>query len=124
MDWGALLFWPIGGLIALSAIWASYLGRRESERTIRLAIDKGQVLDAETVRGLKGQSNRAPKQLVVAGIVLVALAAGTAIFGWTAGQEDSDALLPMLGVAAMTGLPGVALIVCGQWLRRDSDGQS
>ena len=114
---GAAVFWAMVGVSALSVIWSSHLNRREIERTVRLAIESGLVLDAEMVRRLKGKSERSPAHMIIGGAVLLALALGVSIFAFAASVEDTDALLPVLGVAAILALPGAALIAGGLWLR-------
>jgi len=117
---GAAAFWAVVGLCALSVIWSSHLSRREIERTVRLAIESERPLDAELIRSLKAKSARTPTHMIIGGAVLVALALGLAIFAFAASVEDTDALGPFLGLSAIVGLPGLALIGGGVWLKRSN----
>lgn len=118
MDMAGLVFWLVIALIALSVIWASHLNRREVERTIRLAIERGVPLDADTIRRLKSRPERAPIYLLVSGIILFALALGVIVFAFVAEPEDPETFLPLLGIAALIGFPALGLGGCGVWLMR------
>jgi len=116
MHLGAFIFWPVIALIALSVIWASHLNRRETERTIRLAIDNGVVLDANTIRQLKTRPERLPIYLLVSGIILLAVALGLLVFAFVAEREDPDTFMPLLGIVALVAIPALSLVACGRWL--------
>lgn len=118
MDMAGLVFWLVIALIALSVIWASHLNRREVERTIRLAIERGVTLDADTIRQLKARPERAPIYLLVSGVILFALALGVTVFAFVAEPEDPETFLPLLGIAALIGIPALSLGGCGVWLMR------
>lgn len=115
---GASIFWIVVGLIVLSLIWTSFLRGRDTERTIRLAIEKGHVLDASTIQELKSRSEQTPAHLVIGGVILLALALGAVVFAFAAAHEDTDVLLPILGIAAMLALTAISLLACGLWLMR------
>lgn len=118
MDMAGLVFWLVIALIALSVIWASHLNRREVERTIRLAIERGVTLDADTIRELKHRPVRAPIYLLVSGVILFALALGVIVFAFVAEPDDPETFLPLLGIAALIGIPALSLAGCGVWLMR------
>lgn len=117
MDFGALAFWGFIAVVGLSIIWASHLSRREAERTIRLAIEKGLPLDAETVRRLKsGSPEQTPAYFIVAGIILLSIALGLVVFAFVIAPEEPETLLPLLGIAAFIAIPALAVALSGVWL--------
>jgi hypothetical protein len=117
MDFGALAFWGFIVVVGLSIIWSSHLSRREAERTIRLAIEKGLPLDAETVRRLKsGSPEQTPAYFIVAGTILLSIALGLAVFAFIIAPEEPETLLPLLGIAAFIAIPALAVALSGVWL--------
>ena len=121
MDVGALLFWGFVTLTCLSIVWAHHLSRREAERTIRMALERGVPLDADSIRELRfGSNQRTPAYLAVGGIILVSVALGLTVFAFIVAPEEPGTLLPLLGIAAFIAIPALATWVAGVWLMRRS----
>ena len=127
MEIGEILFWGVVALVSVSAMWTSYLGRLEIEKTIRKAIDSGAVLDPPTVAQLKsGGGGQTPSFIVVAGVVIVAAAIGFAVLALVMQGDAPDDFMAMLGVAALLACTGAGTIVGGAWMlgrksRRSAD---
>lgn len=114
---------PIAGIamivaVVLGPIWLA--GRYRSEErtrmheTLRLAFDKGQSLPPEIVESLVKDNPRAtPERDLRGGVIWLAVGLGVAIFGWMVGFEDDDAVYPIIGLASIPALVGVALIILG-----------
>jgi hypothetical protein len=123
MDAGALLFWGFATLIGLSVVWAGFLGRREAEHTIRMAIERGVPLDAESIRELRfGVSRRTPGMFVVSGVLLASVALALAVFGFIIAPEEPDTLVPLLGIATFLAIPALTITATGLWLLRRRSG--
>lgn len=119
MDVGALLFWGFVTLVSLSIVWAHHLSRREAERTIRMALDRGLLLNADTIRELRfGANQRTPVYLAVGGIILLSVALALAVFASIIAPEEPDTLLPLLGIAAFIAIPAFTIAAAGSWLMR------
>lgn len=113
------IFWGIAALVAISAMWTSYLGRRETERTIRKAIESGTVLDPAMIAKLKsGGGSMAPLIFVVAGIATVCAGFGFSVLALLMRAEAPDDFMAMLGVAALLVFTGAGLVAGGAWMRR------
>lgn len=114
---------PIGLFAMIAAIvvapmWLKSRDRKEMQATLRLAIEKGQPLPAELVEALTKDSI---KQLPTAtrdlrtGVVLVATSLGIGLFGYMfqliGGAGEARASFPIMGMAAIPGMIGMAFII-------------
>lgn len=93
-------------LIPIVAIITDLIGRKSKMRVFEKAIEKGISLE-----GLSFDDKKATRMPYRAGMVLLAVGIGICIFGFLVGQDESDALLPLLGVGAIPVLIGIALII-------------
>ncbi|CAN5415621.1 DUF6249 domain-containing protein [soil metagenome] len=116
-------FIPIAffGMIAAIVIVPSYLKsreRKEMQATLRSAIDKGQPLPTDVIEALSKDNIKAPatasRDLRV-GVILLAVSIGVALFGYAfnfvGGFEETKAVAPIVGMAAIPGMVGLAFIV-------------
>lgn len=119
MDVGALLFWGFITLASLSIVWAQYLSRREAERTIRMALERGLLLNADTIRELRfGSNRRTPVYLIVGGAILLSIAVALTVFAYIIAPEEPETLVPLLAIAAFIAIPSLTIAAAGFWLRR------
>jgi hypothetical protein len=124
---GAAAFWMFIAVCVVAAAWGSIARNRESQKTIRQAIEKGQTLDPQTIERLL-MSNRPPPPnpagFLVGGLVLVCIAVGLPIMGWFislgGGPQSDGPLYPMIGVGCLVGLLGVALLIASFLLRKSN----
>jgi hypothetical protein len=115
---GAVAFWSFVAIAVVASAVKSADGHRETQKTIRQAIEKGQTLDPATLERLI-QSNRPPppkpadvrRACLFGGIMLLAVGAGLGVIGWAISHNDPNALYPGLGAGALVGLLGVGLLV-------------
>ena len=86
--------------------------RREMQTTLRAAIDKGQPMPPEVIDALTRNVKVAPTSLsdIRTGIIWLAVGLGIAGFGFMIGFEDADAFHPMLAIAAIPTVIGLAYI--------------
>ncbi len=119
MDVGALLFWGFVTLASLSIVWAHHLSRREAERTIRMALERGLLLNADAIRELRFGSNQmTPVYLAIGGIILLSIGVALTVFAFIIAPEEPGALLPLLGIAAFIAIPACTIAAIGFWLMR------
>ena len=77
MSWGVEeLFWIVTGVISVTSIAARLIQRRETGKTIRTAIEHGQVLDPAVVEELLESKRTSFEGLVIGGFVFVAFGVG------------------------------------------------
>ena len=90
------------------------LERRKMADTLRAAIEKGQPLPAEVVSLMTAEVRvrppPSPQRDLRRGLILLGVALGLVVMGLTIGQGEPDATYPMIGLAAIPGCIGLALI--------------
>lgn len=117
MAW--VVFWIVLGVFALAVTYTSYSARRETEATIRQAIEKGVVSDAEGIARLSAPRGLTwPQKLIVLALVTLFSTAGIAAFALILGSHEPESVTPLLAIASFTGCLGVGLLVAGAWLGR------
>ena len=99
-----------GGLtVVLSLfVWFRYRAKRDTQLTIRTAIEKGQEISPEMIDNLLNPP-ASPQRDLRRGLIGVVTAIGFALFGLILGEED--AVRPLLGVAMFPLSIGVAFLL-------------
>lgn len=112
------IFIPLGAFVMVIAIvvlpfYFKSKERREMQATVRVAIEKGQPLPPEVIETLTKSVKLPPSRLrdIRMGVMWLAVGLGLAAFGVVIGREEGEALTPLLAVACMPALIGVAYIV-------------
>ena len=101
-----IVFFVFGISIPIIAIIVEYLTRKSKMQLMEKAIEKGVPLEGLALENKRGK--RVPYR---SGMVLLAIGLGVCIFAILVGQSEADALYPLLGVASIPTLIGIALIV-------------
>ena len=110
------IFAVFGSLVAIvvGPSWLKSRERREIQQTVRVALEKGQPLPAEVIEALsKDIVKNLPSRSkdLRRGVLILSAAIGVALLGYAIGTREGDAVYPMLGVAAIPGMIGLAFIV-------------
>jgi Na+/H+ antiporter NhaD/arsenite permease-like protein len=107
-----LTFFAMIAAIVIGPRYLKSLERRKMADTLRAAIDKGQPLPPEVINLLTADARppASPQRDLRRGVILVAVALGLVVMGLVVGQGEPDATYPMIGVAAIPGFLGLALI--------------
>jgi len=121
MDLGILI--PLAPFIMVIAIvvvpaMLKSRERKEMQATLRAAIEKGQPLPPEVIEALSKDNIKPPatasRDLRV-GVILLAVSIGIAIFGsafsYIDGFEEAKAVAPIVGIAAIPGMIGLAFVI-------------
>lgn len=108
-------FIMVVAIIAIPA-WLKSRDRREMQKTLRSAIDKGQPLPPEVIDALGKEGARPPSTAsrdMRVGVIWLAVAIGVSVFGWALSYADGDSEIfyVMGGIAAIPGFIGLAFIV-------------
>ena len=124
MGTDAIAFWLFIAVVTISGMWMSFQSRLETEKTIRLAIERGVVRDVEAIARLK-TAGAAPTaaRLMVWGMTIVFAAVGVFLLGLFVGHEEPDALLPIFGLGGLCGTIGLGLLTSAVWLSRRSSSK-
>jgi hypothetical protein len=106
------LFAMVAAIVIVPRYFRS-LERQKMAETVRVAIEKGQPLPPEVVEALTvgGRSEVTPGRDLRRGVTLIAVAFGLAVLGLVVGHGEHQAVHPLVGVAAIPGFIGLALIV-------------
>lgn len=98
--------------IVLVPSWFKSRERREMQETLRSAIEKGQPLPTEVIDAMSKTVKVAPTSVndMRVGVVWVAIGLGIAAFGFMLGYKEADAFHPLLGIAAIPTIIGLAFI--------------
>jgi hypothetical protein len=107
----AVGFWVFLATVAVASIIASYLRRRETEQTIRAAMERGQALDVKTLELLLAPKRATPTSLMTGGIITVFLGLGLAVMGAFISADSDKQILPIYGVGAMITTVGIGILV-------------
>ena len=126
---GAAAFWAFVAVCVAAGAAQAIFRNRETQKTIRLAIEKGQTLDPATLeRLLKGDVAAPPASgqtrfgLITGGLVMLCIGVGLAVMGWFISLDQPGAFHPMLGVGSLVGLIGVALLIASRFVVKAGAG--
>jgi hypothetical protein len=107
------------GSIAAMVIAPFYFRHKDRAKlleTVRTAYDRGQPVPPDLIEAMQARQQpvrpSAERDLRV-GVIWLAVGIGVAIFGWMVGYEDNDAVYPIIGMASIPALIGLAFIVLG-----------
>ena len=119
---GAAAFWAFVAVCVAAGAAQAIFRNRETQKTIRLAIEKGQTLDPATLeRLLQGNAPVSPSApqarfgLITGGLVMLCIGVGLAVMGWFISLDEPGAFHPLLGVGSLVGLIGVALLIASRF---------
>src|SRR5262245_20198422 len=117
-DMTFVAFWIGLGLFACGIMLAAHLSRRELDKTIRQAIEKGVLVDAEMIARLKAPAGPTwGQRLVVLGIITLFAGAGAGVFAGLIGTFEPESVMPLLAIAAFVLFLGAGVLVSGIWLK-------
>ena len=111
-------FWIFVASVVVAGIWYAYARNRETQKTIRLAIEKGVQLDDAFVDKLVMRESGNPEDYYIGGLICLACAIGLPILGYFIGRIAPEAFFPIVGAGVLVGLIGISLLLCGKLIDR------
>jgi len=117
-------FWMFIAAAAVAGIWDGVRKREAEHETLRRMIEAGKQPDQETIDKLLGHKKQPARDLKVAGLIVSFVAPGLAVMGFLISLEEKDALMPLLGVAALVGFVGAGLLTAAKFLERTNRNDS
>ena len=85
-------------------------------------IESGQDIDPALLNKLVslsgGDEKHVDRDLKIAGLIVLFVAPGLALFAWLIGLDSPEAFLPLLGVAALAGCVSIGLLVASAAIAR------
>ncbi len=118
-------FWMFVAVAVVAGVWKDYASRRETERTIRVAIEKGQQLDPALVEKMLHPKKGGDRTgLLVGGLVTLAAGLGLPIMGYfiSLAAGESEVLYIMIGAGILVAMVGAALIIAWRFVKPEEAG--
>ena len=112
-----ILFIVIGAVIALIAYFRSR-ARAQIQKTVRVALDKGQELTPEVLKSLT-DSLSSPHGDLRRGVISIAIGVAFSLFAILLGEEDATG--PLLAISAFPFLIGIAYLGLYFFLNKEND---
>jgi hypothetical protein len=123
---GAAAFWLFVAAAVFAGVWQNIRKRDAQHETLRRIVESGQPFDQvfldKLVLLMGSAEKHLDRDLKLAGLILLFVAPGLAVLGIFIGQDQPDALLPLLGVAVLVGLLSIGLLVTAKIIARDQRG--
>lgn len=127
---GVFGFWMFIAAVVVAGIWFDARKKEMQQETLRRVVESGKDLDPELIdRILKDNADdeRPDRDLKVAGVITLSVAAGLLVFGYLLGGFEAQIFRVMSGVALLVGFVGLGLIAAGKmterWSKQDKEGR-
>jgi hypothetical protein len=124
----ALGFWTFIAAAVAATYWDKIRKREAEHETLRRIIESGQPIDDELTDKLlsvTGGSRELARDLKVSGLIVLFIAPGLALLGWTLSKalDEPELWQILLGVAGLVGLLSIGLLVAA-WVAERQYGAS
>ena len=114
MDPGAIVpiffFLAVFGIVAMT-LWRRLMIERERQQTIRLAIERGQALDAALVEKMLAPPTTNPSNPFTWPVAILSTGVGLGVFGGFMRHIDEEAFWSLLGTGCMIAIIGAGLFL-------------
>jgi hypothetical protein len=118
----ALIFWSFVAVVSVAGMFKELANKREIQRTLRTAIEKGQPLDPAVVATIMATTAARPEALAVGGIIITAAGAGLLMLGYFIGKLAPPAFYPIIGSGCLAIAVGLGLFAAAFLLRKLTPG--
>ena len=117
---GVLGFWLFVAAIIVMAIWSDSKRKESQQETLRRVVESGQNIDLEVIDRMIGKSDatKQARDLKVSGLIVTSVGVGMLAFGLFLGTFDADAMMALIGVAAMIACIGGGLLFAARMIGR------
>lgn len=114
-----IVFWIFVAVVVVAGVWKEIAIRRDTQTTIRLAIEKGQSLDPALVEKLLRPGGSPAAGVLTGGAVLVAIGLGLPSLGAMLSLGGRQGVVyPLTGAGMLVLLVGVALLLVWRFQRQ------
>lgn len=111
-------FWMFLACVVVAGIWYAYARNKQTQKTIRLAIEKGIHIDDAFLKKLFAKESGNPQDYYIGGYICIAVAMGLPVMGYFIGKIAMEAFYPLMGAGILVGLIGISLVLCGKLVDR------
>ena len=125
----ALAFWGFIASVVVAGIWFDIRKREAQHETVRRIVESGKPIDEELMDKLlslgSDKGDRLDRTFKIAGLVMLTVAVGLAVFGLIMGTQFPQTQLPLLGVSALVGCLGLGFLltakIASRWYTADQE---
>jgi hypothetical protein len=96
--------------VIVTFVYFKHKTRLETQRTFRLALEKGSELTPEFIKQL-GEPEPPKDRDLRRGLIWTAIGIATALFAIGVGVDEAEAIGPLIGIATFPTLVGVAYLI-------------
>ncbi len=117
---GGAAFWLFIAVVVVASVIGQAFRHRETQKTIRQAIERGQTLDPQTLERLLAADRPPPPNrtgLAIGGLVMVCLGGGVALMGWFGSHNNPEMFYQARGGGALIAMIGVPLLIASAFMR-------
>ena len=108
-----ITFWIVIAVIVVASLLYSYFKNLELQKTIRLAIEKGMPLDAESIEKLMRKKTGKPVDFYLSGIICFSCCIGLMALGPFIAKIEPKTFFPIIGSGIMVGVISIGLLLSG-----------
>jgi hypothetical protein len=124
----ALAFWGFIAAVVVAGIWYDIRKRESQQETIRRIVESGQPIDDQVMNRLlsagKGGSERLDRAFALTAMIILPASLGLAFLALILGKAYAEAMLPILGAAALVACVGIGFFVAARFARRWHDADN
>lgn len=118
----ALAFWGFLAAVVVAGIWYDIRKREAQQETIRRIVESGQPVDEKVMDRLlsagKVGGERLDRAFGLAAMIVLPAALGLAFLALILGKAYAEAMLPILGAAALVACVGAGFFIAARFARR------
>jgi hypothetical protein len=114
----AMAFWGFIAAVVVGGMWYAIREREAQHETLRRIIESGQPVDQALMDKVLGGDRVVHRDLKIGGLIVLFVAPGLAVLGWFISFVAEEALMPLLGVAALVAFVGVGLLIASKVAER------
>jgi len=118
----ALAFWGFLAAVVVAGIWYDIRKREAQQETIRRIVESGKPVDEKVMDRLlsagKVGGERLDRAFALTAMIVLPAALGLAFLALILGKAYAEAMLPILGAAALVACIGIGFFVAARFARR------
>ncbi|MDJ0698860.1 MAG: hypothetical protein QNJ07_03310 [Woeseiaceae bacterium] len=109
----AFAFWGFIASTVVGGIWYAIRENDAKQETLRRMIESGNV-DEELIDRVLGGDKDVPRDLKIGGLITLSVSAGLSLLAYFVSRANAEALMPILGAAALVGCIGFGLLAAAK----------
>ena len=115
---GAVAFWMFIAAVSVAGTISGFMSNRETQKTIRQALERGEDLDPRMLDRLLGREPDSPSKRIFNGVVTLAVGLGIGVIGVFIGIDEGEPVWVIVGAGILVILIGAAILGYGLWSAR------